>query len=171
MIVYSKQHKIIQDISLSFQKLERLFVKQNEKTLQRDLIFYKPKKYETYTEIDFKFIVLWTVFKSNTNKIDTLKIMNQYTLDDIKAINKEKEKIVLYKNTLSNDSKILNTLNKSTDIIELYKKNIISLLSVYMLYNNTDNLGRINTRLVDRINYFMDYFPSIKLSIIKQETI
>lgn len=163
MLQFSQQHRIINDISLSFQKNEKIHTKISEKILERDIQFLKPKKYESYTEPNFKFIILWTVFKNLSSKIDTLKIVNSYDKEQIKEIMKEKEKIILYKNTFKQDKITMSTKLISKDLVfEMYNKNQISVLYVYWyFYHNTEELSRIQKKLIQKINFFMSFFPSI----------
>lgn len=164
MITYSQQHKIISDLSLSFSKIKKTFTKPSEKILNRDKQFFNYKKYETFTLLNFKFLVLWTVFKNNSSKIDTMKIINNYTDDDIKNIQKEREKIILYKNTLNKDKKFMLTKAKTTDVIfSMYIQNNISLLYMYHFNkNNKTKLSRIQTKQLNRIIFFISFFPKIE---------
>lgn len=163
MIQFSQQHRIVNNISLSFKNNTKSHAKISEKTLSRDIIFLKPSKYETYTESNFKFITLWTVFKNNTGKIDTLKLMNAYNSDDIKYLMKEKEKILLYKNTFQADSDLMKAKVQSPAIVlKLYNKGNISALYTYWYFQQNEPLGRIQTKQVERVNLFMSFFPGIQ---------
>lgn len=163
MLTFSAQHRIVNDIALSFQKNTKIHTKISETVLNRDLQFLNPKKYQSYTEANFKFIVLWTVFKNNTNKIDTLKTINQYTKDDIKQIMKEKERILFYEQTIQSDTEIMNTIIKTADnVFKMYKHEAISLMYVFKYFLNQESSGRIQKRQVQRINFFMSFFPKLE---------
>jgi len=130
----------------------------------RDQVFYKPKKYLSWRETDFKFLVLWSVFKGNTNKIDTLKKLASLDQDDIKDLNRQKQKIVLYQNTLETDKTVTNAYALTPDLVlKMYKQNKISCLFVVWYFNKhgTEGLGRINRRTVQRCNFFLSYFPAV----------
>ena len=162
MIVWSQQHSIISNICLSFEKMEKICSKKTTKIMERDKVFLNPKKYESFILSDFKFIVLYTVFKNTSNKIDTLKILQQYTKDDIREILVEKEKILYFSNTLENDfifvkDKILTSKN----IIKMFKKNLISPLYVYWYFLRCESEGRIIKKSVERVKFFMSYFPKV----------
>ena len=171
MIVWSQQHRIISSLSLSFSKLEKIHAKTSNAILDRDKMFLRESKYQLYTEADFKFIVMWTVFTSNTSKIDTLKKLQQYSENDIKEINYYKEKLVLYKDTIEKDFAIVATKICSPKVVlDMYIKREISILYVYWYFNQKEyNLTRIKKRTVQRINFFMSYFPTIQdyLELIK----
>jgi hypothetical protein len=164
MIAYSKQIRIVTNLSLSFQKNEKINVSVSNNTLERDKIFLKPYKYQQYTDSDFKFIVLWIIFKYNISKIGTLKHLQELEIDDIKEIMKEKQKILLYKNTLKNDMKIIKSkITNSINVINLYKKKEISCLYVFWYFeNNNYELTRLQQRQLDRIRFFISYFPKIE---------
>ncbi len=169
MLQYSKQHKIINDISLSFSKLEKVHTKISDKILIRDKQFYNTKKYQNFTESNFKFLVLWTVFKNNTNKIDALKLLSSYTQEDLKFVQKQKEKIIVYNNTIEKDFIFMKPKNKNyKTVLDFYKKQDISLLYVYNYFNkNVLPLSRIETKKIERINFFMEFFPSIQKELFK----
>ena len=163
MIVWSQQHSIISSVSLSFEKLEKIHPKKSGSIMERDKTFLNPKKYESFILSDFKFLVLYTVFKRSTNKIDTMKLLQNYTKEDIKKILKEKEKMILYENTFQNDldnlrDKILTLKN----IIKMFSENLISPLYVYWYFKQYTPEGRIQKRTVERVNFYMSYFPKIK---------
>ena len=171
MLRFSQQHKIINDLSLSFQQNKKIHTKISEKILTRDVQFLNPKKYETYTEGNFKFLSLWTVFRNNTGKIDTLRLVNSYDSDEIKDIMKEKQKIILYKNTIRDDFTFMKSKTKSTKIVlNLYQTGKISCLYVYWFFKQIKtDLSRIQTKQIQKIDFFMSFFPSIQneLNLIK----
>ena len=164
MLQFSYQHRIVSDLSLTFQKNTKVHTKISEKTQLRDRVFLKPTKYEAYTEMNFKFIVLWTVFKNKSSKIDTLKIINSYDKDQIKEIMKRKEDIVLYKNTLNKDEIFMSVKCKSKEnVLNFYNKDEISLLYVFKYFSkNTQELTRIEKKTIENINLFMSFFPKIE---------
>lgn len=151
-------------MSLSFQKNQKIHTKISDKILTRDVQFLNPKKYESYTEGNFKFITLWTVFKNNTGKIDTLKLINSYMKEDLDDIMLEKNKILLYKNTFSNDEKFMQTKIVDKDfILKSYQKGDISCLYVWWYFHNHNHeQTRIQKRQIDRINFFMTFFGKIQ---------
>jgi len=168
MIAYSTQIRTVTSLALSFQKNEKINVSVSNTTLDRDKIFLKPTKYQQQIESNFKFISLWVIFKYNTSKIDTLKYLQDLTGNDIKDIMKEKQKLVLYQNTLDQDiiyskSKILT----STTVFDMYKKNKVSFLFVFWYFKNTNSdkkksLSRLQQRQLDRIRFLLSYFPPIE---------
>ncbi len=167
MLVYSEQHRIVNNTALSFKKNEKTFAKISGASLERDQYFLKARKFETLPEADFKFMVLWSVFKGNTNKIDTLKLLQSYDKEDLKIINKERENIVLYKNTFKNDIGFTNEKIKTPqNILNMYQKNEISYLYVYYYFNKVVDqeikFSRIQQRKIDRIKFFLSYFEPIK---------
>ena len=163
MLVWSQQHSIISSLSLSFENLKKIHPKRSGATMERDKIFLNPSKYESYILSDFKFIVLWTVYKHSSNKIDTLKLMQGYTKEDIKEILKEKENIVLYENTFKKDQIVSNTkIMTPNNTINLNKKGEISELYLYWYFKNHEPKGRIQTRTVQRNNFLLEYFPKIQ---------
>jgi len=164
MLQFSYQHRIVSDLSLSFQKNIKVHTKISEKIQTRDRVFLKPKKYETYTEMNFKFIVLLTVFKHKCSKINTLKIINSYDKEDIKEIMKHKEKIVLYKNTLDKDETfMLSKIKSKENILNFYNKDEISLLYIFKYFSkNTQELSRIEKKTIQNINLFISFFPKIE---------
>ena len=164
MIVWSKQHKIISDTALSFKKLERVHTKVSGSILNRDMMFLKESKNITKTEADFKFLVLWTVFANNSSKIDTMKLLQSYDKDAIKEINKDKELVVLYKNTFMKDQEAVEGLILTPkNVLGLYTKKKISLLFVYWFFEHQDfDLSRIQKRTTQRIQFFMKYFPVVQ---------
>ncbi len=171
MIRYSQQHRIISNLSLSFQNEQKTYTKISEKILKRDKIFYNPEKYETYTENNFQFITLWTTFKNNLGKIKILGIMNEYTKDDIKIIMRQKEKLLLYKNTFENDLVFMKQYDKRDSVVlDMYLKNKISYMYIYVYFKDRENLGRINSKKIKRIRYFLSYFPAIKSYLDEQST-
>lgn len=168
MLTFSAQHRIINDLALSFQKNEKIHTKISDTILNRDLQFLNPKKYQGYTESNFKFIVLWTVFRNNTNKIDTLKLVNSYDKDQIREIMKEKENILYYEKTIQRDIEAMNPVTKNTEnVFNMYKKGKISLMFLYRYFNKDfanlfANLSRIQKRQLTRVNFFMSFFPKIE---------
>ncbi len=164
MITYSAQHRIVNDLALSFQQSKKIHTKISKRVLDTDLQFLNPKKYSNQTNLNFKFIVLWTIFKNNSNKIDTFKLINSYDKDQLKSIIIAKERILFYKTTLVNDTLVMNRLTKSPKVVfEMYRSNKLSILYVYKFFKETDyRLTRIQKRQVDRINFFMSFFPKIE---------
>lgn len=180
MLVWSQQHRIVSSLSYSFLKNKMTFLKTSESILERDKIFLSPSKFETYTESDFKFLVLWICFTKNTNKINTLKILQNLSKEDLQNIKKEKYKIINYKFTLEEDLSVLNTYmfkidkycNTSFNISllqELFFKNKISVLCVYKylkgevkLNETPKTLTRIQKKFIERIDFFMSFFEKIK---------
>ncbi len=165
MIVWSKQHRIINDVSLSFQKTEKVHTKISSIIQKRDMQFLGSQKYQNQTDANFKFITLWSVFKNNTSKIDTLKLLASYDKDDIKEIMEIKKKMMLFQNTFDEDERFMETKlpNKDT-ILGFYKSGDISILYVYWFFqqNIDNNLTRMQKRQVRRIDFLLEFFPSIK---------
>ena len=169
MLLWSSQWKIVNDISLSFQQNKKTYAKVSGKTLERDRIFLNPNKYSSYTENDFKFLVLWTCLTSTNSKIDTFKHLQQYNTQNKKDINLKKQKIIYHMTTLKEDIQIMNTYVLSPSLVQqLYNKGEISVLGAWWYLRNKETQGRIQTRFKQRINHFMEYFEKIKsnLSVI-----
>ncbi len=165
MIVWSKQHRIINDVSLSFQKTEKVHTKISHTIQQRDKQFLGSQKYQDQTDANFKFITLWSVFKNNTSKIDTLKLLSSYDKDDIKEIMKVKKKITLFQNTIQEDRSFMESKTQDKDsVFAFYKSDNISILYVFWYFqkNKDFNLSRIQKRQIQRINFLLEFFPSIK---------
>jgi len=164
MIVYSTQIRIVSSLALSFQKNQQINVSVSNLTLERDKIFLKPVKYQQQIESNFKFISLWVIFKYNTSKIDTLKHLQELDKEDIKDIMLSKQKIALYQNTLKDDQTfMLSKMITPSNVFSLYKKNKISCLYVFWFFRNcNEKLSRLQQRLLDRIRFFVSYFPKIE---------
>ena len=163
MLPFSQQHKIVSDVALSFSLHEKKNTRVSPKIVSRDRAFLSESKYVTKPEQDFRFLVMWTVFKRRTHKIDTLKILQQYTPEDLKYINQEKEKIVLYMNTIEKDfetcgSKILTPKT----VLDMYNKKLISCLYVWWYFREDFDLTRIQKRSVQNVQFFIHYFPVIE---------
>jgi len=163
MILWSQQHKIISSIVLSFEKQEKTFAKTSGDILKRDKMFLNPSKYEIYPVADFKFVALWTVYKHSSSRIDTMKLMNNFTKDELKEILSEKQKFLLYENTIKQDDTVAKTkvLIPNT-VIKLTKKGELSPLFMYKFFQDIEPQGRIQTRNVQRNNFLMSYFPTIQ---------
>jgi hypothetical protein len=165
MLRWSIQHKIVSDFSLSFSQHEKLYTAVSQKILERDKMFLKPKKYESYSEADFKFIVLYTLLHFCTNKIDTLKILNKLQPEELEQIRKFKEKIIMFQNTLEQDLSVSRTkINTPSSVYKMYKQGTYSLLYFYVYYKQLDlqNAGRLQRRAFERVSFFLSYFPKIK---------
>jgi hypothetical protein len=164
MLAYSNQIRAVSSIALSFQSRKKINVSVSNDTLERDKIFLKPKKYQTFAEGNFKFISLWTIFKYQTSKIDTLKLLQDLDKEDIKEIMKEKEKILLYQSTIENDYTFMKSKVQTPDnVLHLFKTNQISSLYLYWYFvNNPKPAGRLNNRTIERISLFLEYFPKVK---------
>jgi len=160
MIPLSQQIRIIQDISVSFSKLEKTNTAIGG-TLERDKIIYNYKKYESYVLSDFEFLVLYTVYKRSSSKFDTIKILNEYTKDDFKYIKRIKENLVLYKNTVKNDFSIFNTkMITPNNIFTLLEDEQVSVLGSYVFLRNL-HLSRIQQKKFLKMEFFLSYFPKI----------
>lgn len=163
MILWSQQHHIISSISLSFENLKKIHPKTSGSALERDKIFLNPNKFELYTVGNFKFIVLWTVFKHSSNRIDTFKLLQGFTKEDLKEILKQKENISLYENTFNKDKITASTkIVTPRNVIQMSKQDIVSPLYLYWYFQQHKPEGRIQTRNVERNDFFVQYFPKIK---------
>ena len=169
MLLWSKQWKIVNDCSISFMKNEKTHTKISEKILQRDKIFLNPEKYSNYTEQDFKFIVIWTCLMNPTNKIGILKILQNYTKDELKSIQNEKTKIIYYNNTLNKDKNVLNEYRMNFLLAkELFKTGKISIIGLWYYIHDKSPEGRIQSKFYDKIRYFISYFKKIDQFIKEQ---
>ncbi len=166
MILWSNQVKIVNDFSLSFQKNEKIHTKIQESVLQRDKSFLSPSKYDQYTKSDFKFIVLWTCLNYGANKIDTLKILNNYSKDDINIINHHKNKLINYKSTIKNDKIFMNQYqNTLSSVMNAYYKGNINIASTWLNIKDKKPETRVQKKFINNINFFMSYFDKIKTNI------
>ncbi len=164
MVPYSTQIRTVTSLALSFQKNQKINVSVSNSTLERDKIFLKPGKFQLQTESNFKFISLWSIFKYQTSKIDTLKHLQELENEDVKSIMKIKEKLSLYQNTLINDRIFTQSLVlKPENVFKLFQQNKVSLLYVYWFFKDYgENLPRLQQRQLDRIRFFLSYFPTIE---------
>ena len=170
MITWKSQHRIVSDLSVSFRDLREIHLPESNlsKHQETDKMFLSPKKYETQTLSNFKFIVLWTVFMFNSPKIDTLKHLQSYSDKDIKDIQKNRNTIIGYKNILRYDIKyIVKTKNQRPItpwvVYELYRHKRLSFFFTYWYFRNNDyDLGRIKNREIQKLNLFIGYFEPIR---------
>ncbi len=164
MIAYSTQIRTVTSLALSFQKNKQINVSVSNSTLDRDKIFLKPTKYQQQIESNFKFISLWVIFKYNTSKIDTLRHLQELEPEDIKDIMKQKQKIALYQNTLRDDQTFMQSkIQTPVNVFTMYKKDQISCLFVFWYLKDFDGtLTRLQQRQLDRIRFFVSYFPKIE---------
>ena len=163
MLLWSQQWKIVNDISLSFQKNNKIYTKISEKSLQRDKIFLNPDKYSNTTKNDFKFITLWSCLQKDTNKIGILKLLQSYTKEDLKYINKQKNRMIYYNNTLKNDINTMKPLILNEKIIQkLYNQDVISFIGAWWYLQDSKIEGRLLTNFVNKLNNFMNYFDKVK---------
>ncbi len=165
MLLWSQQQRIVNDLAISFQNLKKTHTKITHSVIDKDKVFLNPKKFETQTTTNFKFMVLWTIFKRSSPKVETLKTLANYEKEEIKELMREKEKIQLYQNTFDEDRVTMSSkMATSVSVLGMYKKGLISVLYVWWYFNKSpDNLSRLQQRTVDRVNFFMEYFPSIQL--------
>ncbi len=164
MIAYSTQIRTVTSLALSFQKNQQINVSVSNSTLDRDKIFLKPMKYQQQIESNFKFISLWVIFKYNTSKIDTLKHLQDLEKEDIKDFMMHKQKIALYQNTLKDDKTFVQSkIQTPATVFAMYKKDQISCLYVFWYFRYyTGDLTRLQQRQLDRIRFFVSYFPKIE---------
>ena len=168
MIPYSQQHQVISTIAISFMNKQQIFTRSSNQTIDKDRMFYNPSKYETMVLVDFKFLVLWTVFKNHSTKIGTLQLLKGYDKKDINEIQQIKTSILTYKNTLQNDldycrSKIVTPKN----ILTMLQKEEISILGAYWYLSRFD-LSRLQKRKLEQIEIFLEFFPVVKDYILAQ---
>ncbi len=165
MLKWSNQHRIVTDTSMSFQKLQKTYLKTSS-SLVRDQVFLKESKYLTKTENDFRFIVLWTILKYSTNAIDTFKMLQSYSLEDLKLIEKDKMKIVLFRDTINKDFQITRPkVLAMPSVNTMYQKGEVSILYFYWFISRLgdDSMhGRVQAKTIERIRFFMEYFPFIR---------
>ena len=163
MLLWSQQQRIVNDLAISFQNLKNTHTKILNSVIDKDKTFLNPKKYETSTKSNFKFMVLWTIFKMSTPKTETLKLIASYEKEDTKRVTEAKEKIMLYQNTFKNDQIFMSSkIATPKGVLGMYKKDQISVLYVFWYFRTDVALSRIQEREVKRINFFMEYFPSIR---------
>ena len=140
-----------------------MFTRSSNQTIDKDRMFYNPSKYETMVLVDFKFLVLWTVFSNHSTKIGTLGLLKNYQKEDINEIQQKKTSILMYKNTINEDldyvrSKIANAKN----IIGMLQKEDISILGAYWYLSRLSGLSRLQKRKLQQIEIFLGFFPVIK---------
>lgn len=170
MLLWSNQWKIVNDISLSFQSNKKVHTKISGRILERDRMFLNPDKYSTYTESDFKFLVLYTCLTKSNSKIDTLKSLQIYDTKDKKNINLQKNKMIYHHNTLKEDIQIMNTYVMTPEVArQLYEKGEISFIGVWWYLKDKEVQGRIQTKFKQRLDYFMSYFDKVKENLNKTE--
>ncbi len=172
MLLWSNQWKIVNDISLSFQKNKKIHTKISGGTLERDRIFLNPDKYSSYTESDFKFLVLWTCLTISNSKIDTLKSLQRYDIQNKKDINTQKSKIIYHMNTLNEDIQTMNTYIMTPSLAQkLYNTKEISFIGAWWYLRDITPKGRIQTKFKQRLDYFMSYFDKVKenLNTVKEK--
>ena len=166
MLLWSNQWKIVNDISLSFQKNKNTYTKISARNLEGDRVFLNPDKYSSYTESDFKFFVLWTCLTSSNSKIDTLKTLQSYNIENKKEINKQKNKMIYHMNTLKEDTYIMNTYIMTPEIAQqLYNKGDISFIGAWWYLRDKSPNGRVQLKFKNRLDYFMSYFTKVKENI------
>jgi len=158
MLVWSEQWKLVNDISLSFQKKEKVFIKVN-KSMERDKLFLNPNKYSAFSKNDFKFFVLWTCFTYNTNSIGTFKKLNSYNKENINYINQQKDKMVYYCNSLEDDKKLMSLCLLDYNIIkQFYNQDKISIAGLWWFLKNNKPKTRTQIKLFNNTKLFMSYF-------------
>lgn len=166
MLLWSNQWKIVNDISLSFQKNKRVYTKISPGNLERDRIFLNPNKYSAYTESDFRFLVLYTCLTKTNSKIDTLKTLQNYNFQEKNTKNnfiQEKNKIIYHQNTLKEDIQIMNTYIMTPKLVqELYNQGKISYIGAWWYLKDKIPDGRIQEKFKNRLEYFMSYFEKVK---------
>ena len=98
------------------------------------------------------------------NQIKThLKLLQQYTPEDLKNITKQKTKLIYYNNTIQEDINVMKLLLLSPDIVlKLYNQGVISFLGAWWYLQDHNPEGRIQTKLVNKLNYFMSYFTTVQ---------
>ncbi len=170
MILWSTQWKIVNDISLSFMKHKKIHTKRNEMSMQRDKYFLNPNKFSTYTESDFKFLVLYTCL-SSSSKISVLKKLQSYQEDELKEINKIKSDIINFNYTFQQDIHTMKVHNMSYDAaVSLYNNKKISILGLWWYLKDKALSGRIKNKYKDKIMFFMSYFEKITDNLEQFET-
>ena len=156
-MVYSEQHRIINHIVISFKNKKTTYTKVSFKQLDQDLLFYNPDKYKFYTLEDFTFLVLWTVFKNNTNRIDTLKTLRGYQKEELRDIRIQKDKFTYHEKTKQEDITYLNTkIVTRVNLSKMYQNKDITELGYYHYMSNLGGLTRIERRTFDRVHLFLD---------------
>ena len=164
MILFSQMHNIISSTAVSFSSGNVLHVKNN--SIERDQAMFKYKRWETTPLNDFRFLVIYLVYKHNANKFDIFRMLNEITKEELQAIQKIKEKLVLYKKSIIEEISFVKTkIINPGNIIKMYTKNEISEVGYYYFmwhFNRIGRLSRIQDKKLRQIMMFMDYFPVIK---------
>ena len=154
MILREEQLKIILHISDTFnKKTPNLFIKNSDYIKYSK--FYNFDKYKEISTADFKFMVIWTALCSE-NRYKIMEKLRDYSKEDIDKIKKEKEKIILFKNTLKKDE--YNIKITDTDIFSLYEKGYVSIIQMGNYFKDNQPQGRIQLKTKQKIDIFMSYF-------------
>jgi len=113
--------------------------------------------------------VLWTVFVHSTGTMGTLRLLQSYTKEDLKNIQKIKTKCITYKNTFKQDKIIAKTkITTTSTVLKMYSKGELSVFYFWWYFNQHEPEGRIQTRMYKRVDFLLDYFPLIKKEILIQ---
>lgn len=166
MLLWSNQWKIINNTSLSFQKNKKVFTKMSTPIMERDKVFLNPNKYSSYSENDFKFLVLWTCLNTTNTKIDTLKQLQNYTKENNIGITAQKNKIIYHMNTIKEDVYKMNIYDLTPAIVQkLYYQGEISIIGAWLYFKDVETSGRIQKKFKDRIDYFMSNFSKVAVNV------
>jgi hypothetical protein len=127
-------------------------------------MWYNPSKFESWTNADFKFIVLWTLLNKRFSSVSTvLKHLSETPQKELRKHLYHKEDLLVYQNVFKKDQETVKGLILNIDlVIQLYKKGKISFLFAYHYLHNKPIEGRIKQSLFKRLKMFVSYFPKIK---------
>jgi hypothetical protein len=154
---------------LSFKNHKKIFTPIFDKELKRYKYVYNASKFETWTEIDFKILVLIILLNERFSSIQSvLKYMQETSQKDLRTLLIQKEDLMAFQNTLKKDQKTIAPYEKKNRIIiSLYRQKEITFVGLYwFMYNNQDQInGRIQTKIWKNVKLFFEFFPPIKENI------
>ena len=170
MLTLSSQIRIIKNLTLSFKKGEKVHTKITDKELHKYKMYYNPERFESWTNIDFKVLVLLTLFKERiTSPQALIKYLQETPTKELRKILHKKDDFLTYKNILEKDFELMKvvSIKNINQILLLYKEHKISFFYLYYyMYNHQDEIqGRIKENLYKRLRLLLSYFDIIKKTI------
>jgi len=166
LIQYSSQYRILKNVIFSYKQNKIVFTKITDKELKKNKYVYNYQKFESFTETNFKFLVIYLIYKENFSSLNSLmKYLSETDIKELKKILNKKDDFLAYQNTLKKDIDIISDYTKYLPlIIKLYKQDEITELGLfwYMHHNQDQIKGRIQLSLFRRLNLLLSFFDIIK---------
>lgn len=171
MLRWEQQSNIVTSISESFRINKKV---QTSFSKSQDTFILNNIKFDTFTKSDFTFMCLWLCLKFNYNKVQLFTALQDLSADEIMEIRENKNKVIYFTEQFKKDLTLLNKLSKDAKttnleiVQDMFYRDQISVLGCWWFYNQDDIsesrylTGRGLKKFIQRLNLFMDYFPSVK---------